>query len=174
MRRFLPLLIFLGMVTFLYLGLGIDTKRLPSPLIGKPYPVLELTDLATGKALSSQASLKGQPTLVNVWASWCLTCLAEHQELLEISQQNNIRLVGINYKDNKKDAKRFLILNGNPFEQIIFDPLGKLGLDLGVYATPETFIIDKKGIVRYKHIGEITTALIKQTINPLIEKIKEE
>ncbi len=171
-KRLLPLLIFLLLIVFLYIGLGLNPKKLPSPLIGKPLPNVELTDFKTGKALSSQDTLKHQVSLLNVWASWCATCAAEHDQLMKLAQLNEVQIIGVNYKDSVIDGEAFLKKLGNPYHQILFDPKGRLGLELGVYATPESFIVDKNGLIQYKQTGEITAGLIQSDILPLIKKLK--
>jgi len=170
--KFLPLALFVVLAYFLLDGLGRDTKKLPSPLIGKAFPNLEVEDFHTGERYLIQDKLKNKTSIVNVWASWCVTCRAEHKMLNDIAATSDIQMVGINYKDTKKEGKRFLDILGNPFKFIIFDQQGKLGLELGVYATPETFIIDQKGVIRFKHIGEITPSIWQGEMLPLIEELK--
>ncbi|WPE17048.1 DsbE family thiol:disulfide interchange protein [Candidatus Thioglobus autotrophicus] len=172
MGKFLPLVVFVVLAWFLYDGLGRDTKKLPSPLIGKSFPDLEVEDFNTYKHYTTQSQLAGNITLVNVWASWCVTCRAEHQMLMEIAQSNNVKMLGINYKDTRKEGRFFLDRLGNPYEQIIFDEQGKLGLELGVYATPETFLVDSQGIIRFKRIGQLTPKIWKTKILPLIQQLK--
>ncbi|RUM82336.1 MAG: DsbE family thiol:disulfide interchange protein [Candidatus Thioglobus sp.] len=172
MGKFLPLALFIVLAYFLLDGLGRDTKKLPSPLIGKIFPNLDVVDFHTEEKYAIQDKLKGRVSLVNVWASWCVTCRAEHKMLNDIAATSDLHMVGINYKDTKKEGKRFLDILGNPFKFIIFDQQGKLGLELGVYATPETFIIDQQGVIRFKHIGEITPTIWKNEILPLISKLK--
>jgi cytochrome c biogenesis protein CcmG/thiol:disulfide interchange protein DsbE len=157
----------------LYDGLGRDTKKLPSPLIGKNFPNLEVEDFQTGKKYHLQDKLKNQVSLVNVWASWCVTCRAEHQMLNNIAKQDVVQIVGVNYKDTKREGKYFLNRLGNPFDFIVFDEQGKLGLELGVYATPETFIVDNKGVIRFKRIGDITTRIWQEEMLPLIQQLKK-
>lgn len=171
MKRWLPFLVFIVLIGFLYVSLGLNPKKLPSPLIGKDFPAIMVSDFSTNKPLNSRTAILGAPVLVNVWASWCITCLAEHPVLLTLAESKKIRMVGINYKDSKKDAKQFLKQGKNPFELILFDPKGTLGLELGVYATPETFIINASGTIIYKHIGELTTAIIDSKIKPLIDTL---
>ena len=170
-KRLLPLIIFVVLIGFLYVGLGLNPKKLPSPLINKPFPDIGLTDFKNNEPIFSRQTLLGKVSLVNIWASWCVTCRAEHQVLNSLARQNNLNLVGINYKDKKKDAVLFLKNLGNPFKQIMFDPKGKLGLELGVYATPESFIVDRLGVIRYKHIGELTQRIIDNEINPVLERL---
>lgn len=168
----LPLVAFVILAWFLFDGLGRDTKKLPSPLIGKSFPNLEVEDFNTYKHYTTQSQLAGNITLVNVWASWCVTCRAEHQMLMEIAQSSQVKMLGVNYKDSRKEGQFFLDRLGNPYEQIIFDEQGKLGLELGVYATPETFLIDSQGIIRFKRIGQLTPKIWKTQILPLIQQLK--
>ena len=172
MGKFLPLALFIVLAYFLLDGLGRDTKKLPSPLIGKIFPNLDVVDFHTEEKYAIQDKLKGRVSLVNVWASWCVTCRAEHEMLNKISKASTLQIVGINYKDTKKEGQRFLDILGNPFDFVIFDQQGRLGLELGVYATPETFIIDQEGVIRFKHIGEINSRIWKNNISPLIKQLK--
>ncbi len=173
MGKFLPLVIFVVLAWFLYDGLGRDTKKLPSPLIGKAFPNLEVEDFQTREKYQLQSRLKNKVSLVNVWASWCVTCRAEHQMLKKIAKVSSVQMVGVNYKDTKKEGKRFLKILGNPFDFIVFDDKGKLGLELGVYATPETFIVDKDGVIQFKRIGEITPQIWQKQMLPLIDKLQK-
>ncbi len=173
MGKFLPLVIFVVLAWFLYDGLGRDTKKLPSPLIGKAFPSLEVEDFQTREKYQLQSRLKNKVSLVNVWASWCVTCRAEHQMLKKIAKVSSVKMVGVNYKDTKKEGKRFLKILGNPFDFIVFDDKGKLGLELGVYATPETFIVDKDGVIQFKRIGEITPQIWQEQMLPLIDKLQK-
>ena len=156
MKKIIPLLVFLVIGVFLFLSLNSNPNKLPSPLIGKMFPVLEGTDFYTNEKVKLNELMANQLTLVNVWASWCITCRKEHQMIMDIAQNNNLKLIGINYKDTRIDGQNYLEVMGNPFDEVIFDPQGKIGMDLGVYATPETFLISKEGLIIYKHIGEIT------------------
>lgn len=151
---FIPLIIFVVMAAFLGGGLGREDKEaLPSPLVGKPFPAFILTQVEDHSELT-QSDLQGQPMLVNVWATWCPTCKAEHAFLNTLSAQG-IRIIGINYKDEEDKAKQWLRDLGNPYEFNISDPKGKLGLELGVYGAPETFFVDGDGIIRAKHVGDL-------------------
>lgn len=191
MNKFLPLVLFVILAWFLYDGLGRNTQKLPSPLIGQTFPNIEVEDFYTGEKYASLDKLKNHISLVNVWASWCVTCHVEHSMLNKISKTNLVQMVGINYKDNamfsstlrgKKSQKCsyetrddtkfgdcFLSMRGNPFEVIIFDEFGKLGLELGVYRVPETFLINQKGVIIYKHLGEITPFIWENEIKPLVQ-----
>lgn len=172
MSKFAPLTIFVILAWFLFDGLGRDTKKLPSPLVGKPFPNLMVEDFKTAESYSTHSLLKDQVSLVNMWASWCVTCRAEHQMLMEIAKTNSVQMVGVNYKDTRKEGQVFLNRLGNPYDKIIFDESGKLGLELGVYATPETFVVDGQGIIRDKHIGELTPSIWKERFLPLIQQLK--
>ncbi len=172
MKKFLPLILFVVLAGFLYTGLGLDPKKLPSPLIGKAFPNLQVEDFNTAEIYAVGDKLQGKISLVNVWASWCTTCRAEHEMLMHIAKTNSLQILGINYKDTKKDGNIFLARLGNPYDLIVFDQLGKLGLELGVYATPETFIIDQQGIIRFKRIGELTLRIWERQILPLISQLK--
>lgn len=174
MGKFIPLVIFVVLAWFLYDGLGRDTKKLPSPLIGKTFPNLEVEDFQTGEKYYLKDKLKNKPSLVNVWASWCVTCRAEHQMLNDIAKQNVVQMVGINYKDTRKEAAYFLKRLGNSFDFIVFDQQGVLGLELGVYATPETFIVDQNGVIRFKRIGEITSRIWQEKMLPLINQLNSQ
>ncbi|SFV88271.1 Cytochrome c-type biogenesis protein CcmG/DsbE, thiol:disulfide oxidoreductase [hydrothermal vent metagenome] len=173
MGKFLPLAVFVVLAWFLYDGLGRDTKKIPSPLIGKTFPSLEMEDFQTGDKFQLKNRLKDKVSLVNVWASWCVTCRAEHKMLKYIAKNSSLQMVGVNYKDTKKEGERFLRILGNPYDFIVFDEQGKLGLELGVYATPETFIVDKKGVIQFKQIGEITSQIWQQEMLPLINKLQK-
>lgn len=172
MKKFLPLILFVVLAGFLYTGLGLDPKKLPSPLIGKAFPNLQVEDFNTAEIYAVEDKLQGKISLVNVWASWCVTCRAEHEMLMHIAKTNSLQILGINYKDTKKDGNIFLTRLGNPYDLIVFDQLGKLGLELGVYATPETFIIDQQGIIRFKRVGELTLRIWERQILPLISQLK--
>ncbi len=172
MTKFLPLAVFVVLAWFLFDGLGRDTKKLPSPLIGKSFPNMEVVDFDTNERYLTHEKLKNNLTLVNVWASWCVTCRAEHEMLMRISRSDSLQMLGVNYKDTKTEGKNFLYRLGNPYDSIIFDKQGKLGLELGVYATPETFIVDQQGVIRFKRIGELTPYIWKEQILPLIQELK--
>ncbi len=151
---FIPLILFVVMAIFLGGGIGRENKDvLPSPLIDKPFPQFILQQVEAEKQLT-QSDLQGKPMLVNVWATWCPTCKAEHQFLNTLAAEG-IRIIGINYKDDDEEAKIWLRDYGNPYEFNISDPKGKLGLELGVYGAPETFFVDGDGIIRAKHVGDL-------------------
>ncbi len=152
---FIPLGLFLILGIFLYRGLSIDPTELPSALLNKPFPDFKLTELSTHKMLS-KANIVGKPVLINVWATWCPSCREEHQQLLTIAKQHKIDLIGLNYKDDRTLAVQWLQQLGNPYQFVIYDEKGMLGLDLGVYGAPETYLLDAQGIIRHRHVGVIT------------------
>lgn len=153
-RRFVPLIIFTVLVIFLAIGLTLNPRLVPSPLIGKPVPVFELPLLLQDGAFSNK-DLIGQVTLVNVWASWCFACRQEHEVVKHLSREG-VRIIGLNYKDEANDAKQWLSQLGNPYENVVVDYDGRIAIDWGVYGAPETFLIDKQGIVRHKVIGPLS------------------
>lgn len=157
MRRFLlfiPLVIFFGLAYVLWKGLFMDPKLLPSALIDKAFPEFALATVESTDITTSQLDLKGQPALVNIWATWCVSCRVEHPYLNKLKEQG-VRIIGVNYKDDRAEAQAWLAEYADPYALNIFDENGKLGLDLGVYGAPETFLVDGKGVIRYKHVGVI-------------------
>jgi len=155
MKKVIPLILFLFIAVFLFLSLNSNPSKLPSPLLGKMFPSIEGKDFYTDESIKSTELFADTMTLVNVWASWCITCRKEHEMIMNIAKNTDLQLIGVNYKDTKVDAEKYLEIMGNPFDLIIFDPNGKIGMDLGVYATPETFLVNQNGLILYKHIGEI-------------------
>ncbi len=155
-RVVLPLVIFLMIVGFLAAGLYRDPRLVPSPLIGKPAPAFSLSALRDADRQLTLADLKGQPVLLNVWATWCAACRAEHPLLMELAHRREIAIYGLNYRDDRKAAIAWLGQLGDPYRANIYDPQGILALDLGVYGAPETFVLDAQGIITYKHVGVLT------------------
>lgn len=147
----IPLVLFLGLAALLMSRLGTDPTALPSARLGKPFPAFQLPDLLSNQPLTL-ANIKGKPAIVNVWASWCPSCKEEHPALMKLAQQG-LPIIGLNYKDEANDAKAYLAQRGNPYQVIIADVEGNLGLDLGVYGAPETYLIDAKGDVVYRYVG---------------------
>jgi cytochrome c biogenesis protein CcmG/thiol:disulfide interchange protein DsbE len=174
MRYLIPLGMFSILLIFLYIGLGKDPRKLDSTLINKPMPVFNLSKVSDLNAKITDKDLLGKVTLLNVWASWCVTCRQEHPLLTELARRKVIDIYGLNWKDTLPKAKAWLNDEGNPYIASAFDPSGRAGIDYGVTGTPETFIIDKKGIVRYKHIGAISIDNFKETIWPIVQKLKQE
>jgi len=171
MMRFLPLGILVVLAILLGLGLGKDPAVIPSPLIGKQTPEFELATLSKQPALVSKQALRGKPYLLNVWATWCANCLVEHPVFMRIAQQNDIALIGLNYKDDKNAARQWLSKYGNPYQQVLVDQDGKVGIDFGVYGAPETFLIDADGIVRDKIIGPVTEQIWTERLSPAINAL---
>lgn len=170
-----PLILFMGLVALLFFGLGTDPRKVPSPLVGKPAPQFSLPALQDPSRSVSDADFKGKISLVNVWASWCVSCRAEHKELMNLSrEEQDVQIVGLNWKDDPNDATRMLRTFGDPYVVSAFDPDNKVGIDWGVYGAPETFVVDGQGIIRYKHIGPIDRRVWEQTLRPLVQKIKAE
>ena len=168
MKKILPLIVFLVVGVFLFLSLNSDPNKLPSPLIGKKFPIIEGTDFYSNETVKLNDLMGNKLALVNVWASWCVTCRKEHQVIMNIAKNTNLKLIGINYKDTKNDGEEYLKVMGNPFDKIVFDPNGEIGMELGVYATPETFLISREGLIIHKHIGEITKEIWNEDFLPLI------
>ncbi|HWQ38422.1 MAG TPA: DsbE family thiol:disulfide interchange protein [Burkholderiales bacterium] len=173
MTRFLiPLAVFLLLVVFLAIGLSLNPREVPSPLIDKPAPQFTLPKLREpGKTLAPE-DLRGQVWLLNVWASWCAPCLEEHPHLVDLARRKTVPIVGFNYKDQTDAALKWLARHGDPYTQIVVDPDGRVGIDYGVYGVPETFVIDKQGIIRYKHIGPLTPKVLEATILPLVQRLQ--
>lgn len=165
----LPLVGFLLLAGFLYVGLSLDPFHRDSELLADEFPEFDLPTLEDPERRVDASSLKGEVTLVNVWGEWCPTCKQEMPQLLDLAERG-VRLVGINYKDTREKGLAFLQEFGNPFEFNIFDPDGNLGFELGVYGAPETFLVDRDGIIRYHHTGYITPDDVEQTILPEVEK----
>ena len=172
MRYLLPVLAFMILVLFLALGLSLDPSQVPSPLIGKPGPVFELPDLHRPDDVVNNATMAGQPALLNVWATWCAACRVEHDTLLALAASKAIPIYGLNYKDDRESAIRWLEQLGDPYTAVAFDPDGKVGLDWGVYGAPETFLLDPNGVVVYKYIAPISLAVWRDEFVPRIEKMR--
>ncbi len=164
----MPLLVFLGLSIFLLKGLGGDPNALPSALIGQPLPAFRLPTLSGQPAELTEKDFLGKPALINVWATWCPTCVAEHPMLMQLAKAGVV-LYGVNYRDEKADAQRYLTQRGNPFQKNIMDTQGQLSLDLGTYGTPETFVINAQGKILYRHVGEITEEVWQKTLKPLMD-----
>jgi cytochrome c biogenesis protein CcmG/thiol:disulfide interchange protein DsbE len=172
-RFFLPLLIFFGLVWFLWRGLSLNPRDLPSVLINKPVPQFNLPQLHVPEKSLSAAEMKGQVWLLNVWASWCVSCRYEHPVLNELSKQGLVPIVGLDWKDTPADAKTWLIKYGNPYQMSISDAEGRTAIDLGVTGAPETFVIDKAGVIRYKHTGPISAEDLSKTLIPVIRELQK-
>lgn len=161
--------IFVALIALLWAGLGRDPRLVPSPLIGKPLPEFELTRLRDPEATLTPADFPGETSLLNVWATWCVSCRREHGFLMKLAARERIPIYGLNYKDNRAAAMEWLERLGDPYVANIHDPKGRLGMDLGVYGTPETFVVDAGGIIAYKHVGPLTEGVWREKILPLID-----
>jgi len=171
LRYLLPLIAFIVLTIFLYVGLGLNPRDIGSTRLDKPAPTFSVPQLMDQNKTFSNQEFLGKVSLLNVWASWCVTCRAEHPLLMELSKQSQISIYGLNYKDKLADAKAVLDQTGDPYVTTGFDEKGQVGMDWGVTGTPETFVIDKQGIVRYKQTGPLEINVLKQTILPLMEKL---
>ena len=171
-RRLLPLGAFLALAALLYAGVrmnsGRDTSAIPSPLIGKPAPAFSLPVLGDPAHMVSNRDLLGRPYLLNVWGSWCPTCRDEHPQITALAHAGKIRVIGYNYKDAPEDAQSWLQEFGNPYSMVIADEDGRAALDWGIYGAPETFLVDGKGVVRWKAVGAISEDLVRGQIDPLL------
>lgn len=174
MNRFLtPLAIFVILVAFLAAGLGLNPREVPSPLINKPAPAFELARLQEPDKVFARKDMLGKVWLLNVWASWCVSCREEHPVLLELAKSNTVPVYGLNYKDKRNDALAWLKQFGDPYILSISDSDGRVGIDYGVYGVPETFVIDKSGTIRYKQIGPVTPKALNEKILPLVRQLQQ-
>ena len=173
MAKFLiPLAIFVVLAIFLGRGLSLDPREVPSPLIDKPAPTFSLARLDQPGQMIGTEELRGQVWILNVWASWCVACRDEHPVLVEFAKSGVAPIYGLNYKDKREPAMNWLQQLGNPYTASIFDESGRVGIDFGVYGVPETFVIDKAGVIRYKKTGPVTPETIQSTILPLVKKLQ--
>ena len=170
-KALIPLLIFLILVGFLAAGLSLKPREIPSPLINKPAPAFSLPALDAPEQKVAVQDLRGKVWILNVWASWCVACRIEHPLLVEFSKTGTVPIYGLNYKDKRDDAIRWLERFGNPYARSLSDIDGLVGLDFGVYGVPETFVIDKTGVIRMKHIGPVTPEVLRDEILPLLRKL---
>ena len=189
MKKFLiPLGLFVGLVVFLAIGLNRDPREIPSPLIGKPAPVFALPTLASDQTFGP-ADLQGQVWMLNVWATWCVACREEHPVLVAFAQKNKVPIVGLSYKEiqpqdeaakwplpqklqsARERSEVWLKRHGNPYTTSVMDLDGRVGIQYGVYGVPETYVIDKQGVIRFKRVGVVTPELLADKILPLIEEL---
>jgi cytochrome c biogenesis protein CcmG/thiol:disulfide interchange protein DsbE len=172
MNRFLiPLAVFGFLIVLLGIGLHLNPHEVPSPLINKPAPNFQLSQLQAPDKIIAPQDLKGQVWLLNVWASWCESCRLEHALLMDLSSQHLVAIVGLNYRDSRLNGINALRELGNPYQVSGFDADGRVGIDYGVYGVPETFVIDKAGVIRYKQIGVLTPEAIAEKLIPLIKEL---
>ncbi|OGS92265.1 MAG: thiol:disulfide interchange protein [Gallionellales bacterium GWA2_60_18] len=173
MRRFLlPLGIFIVLVIFLGIGLTLNPRELPSPFIDKPAPAFNIPQLHDGNKTFAPTDMKGKVWLLNVWASWCVSCREEHPVLLDLAQQDIVPIIGLDYKDERENGLGWLQQHGDPYTLSAYDRDGRVGIDYGVYGVPETFIIDKTGVIRMKHTGPITPQALREKILPLVKELQ--
>jgi len=172
LRFVLPLLVFIVLLGFLWHGLSLNPREVPSPLIDKPAPSFQLARLDQPATAVSEKDLRGQVWLLNVWASWCVSCMDEHPVLVQFSRQNVVPIYGLNYKDKREAALAWLEQHGNPYTLSLSDPDGRVGIDYGVYGVPETYVIDKAGVIRYKRIGPVTQEVLADKIVPLVKELQ--
>jgi cytochrome c biogenesis protein CcmG, thiol:disulfide interchange protein DsbE len=171
LRFIVPLAIFLVLAGFLAVGLKLDPRKVPSPLIGKPAPTFRLPRLDDPAQVVARDSMNGKAWVFNVWASWCGPCRDEHPHLVAFARTKQVPLVGLNYKDSRNDALGWLKEFGNPYDLSLSDLDGRVGIDFGVYGVPETFVIDKGGVIRFKHIGPLTPEVLNTQIAPLLKEL---
>ena len=172
MMRFWPFLVFVVLAIFLYIGLGLNPHEVPSPLINKPAPPFDLPQLHDPSKRLSLQDMKGQVWLFNVWASWCVSCREEHPVLMELARRNIVPIYGLDYKDKNEDGEAWLRNGGDPYTLIASDADGRIGIDYGVYGVPETYLIDKQGVIRYKQIGAVTHESLQEKILPMIAELQ--
>ena len=169
--RWIPLAVFAVIAVFLGVGLTLKPREVPSPLIGKPAPAFSLPQLhQAGQAIGPE-SLRGKAYLLNVWASWCGSCRVEHPHLMDLARSGRIPVYGLNYKDGREAGIEWLNRYGDPYVASAFDADGRVAIDYGVYGAPETFLVDARGIIRYKHIGPLTPDVIEGKLMPLVQEI---
>lgn len=167
-RLTIPLTVFLVIGSLLFAGLGRDPDIVPSPLIGKQAPAFTLPRLDDLESRVSREDLMGRPYLLNVWGSWCYACRLEHDVITRLAESGRVPVYGLNYKDRREDAQRWLDQFGDPYAFSLYDPEGRVSMDFGVYGAPETYLVDATGTIRYKHIGPLTEEIVAEQILPLL------
>ncbi|MFM8610982.1 MAG: DsbE family thiol:disulfide interchange protein [Burkholderiaceae bacterium] len=175
-RALIPLAVFIALVGFLAAGLSGKPRELPSALLDRPAPAFRLPVLSADAALAStavaHADLRGQVWMLNVWASWCAACREEHPALMDFARRAGVPIYGLNYKDQPEAALRWLAQHGDPYRRSLRDTDGRVGIDFGVYGVPETFIIDRDGVVRFKHVGALTPDILNRQVVPLLKQLR--
>jgi len=172
-KALIPLVIFAVLVVFLAIGLTRDPHEIPSPLINKPAPLFIAPILQTPGEKFSAKDMLGKVWLLNTWASWCVACRQEHPILMEFAKTKTLPIIGLDYKDQNTEGMKWLARYGNPYDQTITDQDGRIGIDFGVYGVPESFLIDKAGVIRYKQIGPVTDEALRDKILPLIRELQK-
>jgi cytochrome c biogenesis protein CcmG, thiol:disulfide interchange protein DsbE len=170
----LPLALFGVVLAFLGIGLSLNPSEVPSPLIGKPAPAFALQRLDDPAQQVKRDDLLGQPWVLNVWASWCAPCRAEHPLVIDLSRRSGVAVYGLNYKDQPAAASAWLANLGNPYRATLVDGDGRVGIDYGVYGVPETFLVDRRGVVRMKHVGPLTPDVVRDKVEPMLRQLKDE
>lgn len=174
MVRFLvPLVVFALLAGFLYIGLSLNPREVPSPLIGKPAPEFNLPQLHDPASRVSLEQLKGNVWLLNVWASWCVSCRQEHPVLMQLARSKEVPIYGLNYKDERGDGITWLKQHGDPYVLSVQDLDGRVGIDYGVYGVPETFVIDQDGTIRHKVIGPVSSGTVRDCLLPLVKVLRQ-
>lgn len=174
MNKFVwPLVGFAGLIALLAVGLKLNPREVPSPLVGKPAPEFQIAQLHAPEQTFSPSSMRGQVWLLNVWASWCVSCREEHPVLnAYVKSPGAVPLIGLNHKDKREDGIRWLMQFGDPYRLSAYDIEGRVGIQYGVYGVPETYVIDKAGVIRFKQIGPVTPKVLQEKILPLLEELK--
>lgn len=171
-RYLLPLAAFIILVAFLLVGLNLNPRKVPSPLIGKPAPAFKLQQLHEPERILESKDNLGKVWLLNVWASWCASCRDEHPLLVQLAKSGVVPIYGLNYKDKRDLAIQWLDQLGNPYTKSVMDSEGRVGIEYGVYGVPETYVIDKTGVIQYKQIGPVTIDVLEKTILPLVKELQ--
>jgi cytochrome c biogenesis protein CcmG/thiol:disulfide interchange protein DsbE len=171
-RYLLPLAAFIILVAFLLVGLNLNPRKIPSPLIGKPAPVFKLQQLHEPEITLESKDNLGKVWLLNVWASWCASCRDEHPLLVQLAKADVVPIYGLNYKDKRDLAIQWLDQLGDPYTKSVMDTEGRVGIEYGVYGVPETYVIDKSGVIQYKQIGPVTVDVLEKTILPLVKELQ--
>jgi cytochrome c biogenesis protein CcmG/thiol:disulfide interchange protein DsbE len=169
-KLWLPLA-FIALIALLAAGLRLNPREVPSPLVGRPAPHFELPRLDQPATTFTQKDMLGKVWILNVWASWCPPCLVEHPVITGIAKSGLAPVIGLNYKDAREDALPWLARNGNPYQLSVYDAAGRIAIDYGVYGVPETYVIDRKGVIRYKHIGPLTPEIAQKKLEPLVKEL---
>ena len=169
-----PLAIFFAFVALLAVGLTLNPREVPSPLVGKPAPVFALAQLHAPEKTFSPADMRGRVWLLNVWASWCVSCRDEHPVLMGLAKSGAVPVYGLNYKDKPDEGRAWLKQFGDPYRLSAVDAKGQVGIDYGVYGVPETYVIDKRGVIRYKRIGVLTREIVQRKILPLVNELERD
>jgi len=171
MKRWIPLILFAVLVGFFAKGLFLNPREVPSPLIGKPTPAFSLPVVGSTEQTFSPDDMKGKVWLLNVWAPWCVSCRQEHPLLMSLAKERSVAIVGLNWKDKDREAARLLAQQGNPYVAVPDDLSGKTGIDYGVTGTPETYVIDRAGVIRMKHVGPITPEVWEKKFEPKLKEL---